>query len=286
MLLVCALLFVCVLSIHSRQSNWSWKQSYNRHSLFLSSLSLSLVSLWSLSYTQSYHSICFIATENSSGFKLCCMELMQHNHIHSIRWPFTHPFACKHIHIQLTIRSYHRHMLSYHYICLLSSRFWHHQYTSAWRGGDLRLDEGLQIFGVESHQCMSGEGQRAFQWQSAFVSDWSNNDTNTSHILLSDQSNNDTNTSHTLLSNWSHNDTNASHILLSDQSNNDTNTSHTLLSDWSNNDTNTSHMLLSDWSSNLTNTSHTLLTGPTMTSMYFTDWSNNNFNVFHWLVQQ
>ena len=114
----------------------------------------------------------------------------------------------------------------------------------------------LQIFGVESHQCMSGEGQRAFQWQSAFVSEWSNNDTNTSHILLSD---------------WS---------------NNDTNTSHTLLSDWSNNDTNTSHTLLSDWSSNLTNTSHTLLTGPTIMSMYFTDWSNNDINVFHWLLQQ
>ena len=165
---------------------------------------------------------------------------MQHNHIHSIRWPFTHPFACRHIHIQLTIHSYDRYMLSYHYICLLSSRFWHHQYTSAWRGGDLRLDEGYR-FWVESHQCMSGEGQRAFQWQSAFVSDWSNNDTNTSHTLLSDQSNN-----------------------------NDTNTSHTFLSDWSNNNTNASHTLLSDWSNNGTNTSHTLLTGQTMIPIHLT----------------
>ena len=90
----------------------------NGHSLFLSSLSLISLLLSLVSHTHSYHSIyiCFIATENSSVFNLRCMELVQHNHIHSIHWPFTHPFACKHIHIQLTIHSYHRHMLSYHYI--------------------------------------------------------------------------------------------------------------------------------------------------------------------------
>ena len=46
---------------------------------------------------------------------------MQHNHIHSIHWPFTRPFTCKHIHIQLTIHSYHRHTLSYHYIYIWGS---------------------------------------------------------------------------------------------------------------------------------------------------------------------
>ena len=63
----------------------------NRHSLFLSSLScLSLVSfslVLLVSLTHSYRRIyiCFIATENSSVFNLCCTELVQHNHIHSIR---------------------------------------------------------------------------------------------------------------------------------------------------------------------------------------------------------
>ena len=42
------------------------------------------------------------------------------------------------------------------------SRFWCHQYTSAWRGWDLGSDERLQFPGAESHQHMSGEGQRAF----------------------------------------------------------------------------------------------------------------------------
>ena len=51
--------------------------------LSLVSLSLSLVSL-THSYRRIY--ICFIATENSSvQFNLCCTELVQHNHIHSIR---------------------------------------------------------------------------------------------------------------------------------------------------------------------------------------------------------
>ena len=94
-------------------------QTDTLYSCLLSLVSLSLVSfsLVSFSLTHSYRRIhiCFIATENSSVFNLCCTELMQHNHIHSIRWPFTHPFTCKHIHIQLTIHSYHRHMLSYHY---------------------------------------------------------------------------------------------------------------------------------------------------------------------------
>ena len=34
------------------------------------------------------------------------MEPVQHNQSHSIHWPFTHPVACKHIHIQLIICSY------------------------------------------------------------------------------------------------------------------------------------------------------------------------------------
>ena len=50
----------------------------NGHSLFLSSLSC--LSLSVVSHTH----ICFLATENSSVFNLCCTELVQHNHIHSI----------------------------------------------------------------------------------------------------------------------------------------------------------------------------------------------------------
>ena len=37
------------------------------------------------------------------------------------------------------------------------------QHTSAWRGGDLRFDEGPQMSGVDKHRRMSGEGQSAFQ---------------------------------------------------------------------------------------------------------------------------
>ena len=73
-------------------------QTDTLYSCLLSLVSLSLVSfsLVSFSLTHSYRRIhiCFIATENSSVFNLCCTELVQHNHIHSIRWPFTHPFTC------------------------------------------------------------------------------------------------------------------------------------------------------------------------------------------------
>ena len=73
-------------------------QTDTLYSCLLSLVSLSLVSfcLVSFSLTHSYRRIyiCFIATENSSVFNLHCTELVQHNHIHSIRWPFTHPFTC------------------------------------------------------------------------------------------------------------------------------------------------------------------------------------------------
>ena len=112
-MLGCALLVACCLSPFDSFAPVILKLKADT----LYSCLLSLVSLCGLSLTHCYRSIyiCFIATENSSVFNLCCMELVQHNHIHSIRWPFTHPFTCKHIHIQLTICSYHRHMLSYHY---------------------------------------------------------------------------------------------------------------------------------------------------------------------------
>ena len=112
MRVVGCLLFVSFQPIHASHTEVE-SSLPNGHSLFPSSLS-------DLSPTHCYRSIyihiCFVATENSSVFNLCCTELLQHNHVHSIRWPFTHPFACKHIHIQLTIRSYHRHMLSYLYM--------------------------------------------------------------------------------------------------------------------------------------------------------------------------
>ena len=64
-------------------------QTDTLYSCLLSLVSLSLVSfsLVSFSLTHSYRRIyiCFIATENSSVFNLCCTELVQHNHIHSIR---------------------------------------------------------------------------------------------------------------------------------------------------------------------------------------------------------
>ena len=64
-------------------------QTDTLYSCLLSLVSLSLVSfsLVSISLTHSYRRIhiCFIATENSSVFNLCCTELVQHNHIHSIR---------------------------------------------------------------------------------------------------------------------------------------------------------------------------------------------------------
>ena len=115
MLLVCALLVACCLCPFNpfRPVKLKSKAVFQMDTLYSSSLSC--LSLRSLTHTLLVASICLIATENSSVFNLCCTELMQHNHIQSIRWPFTHPFACKHIHIQLTIRSYHRHMLSYHY---------------------------------------------------------------------------------------------------------------------------------------------------------------------------
>ena len=73
-------------------------QTDTLYSCLLSLVSLSLwsLSLWSPSHTPIvvYIYICFIATENSSVFNLCCTELVQHNHIHSIHWPFTHPFTC------------------------------------------------------------------------------------------------------------------------------------------------------------------------------------------------
>ena len=128
MLLGCTLLVACCLCPFDPFMPVKLKlkavfQTDTLYSCLLSLVSLSLsglsLSLSRLSCTLSYCSIyiCFIATENSSVFNLCCTELMQHNHIHSIRWrwPFTHAFTCKHIHIQLTIRSYHRHMLSHHY---------------------------------------------------------------------------------------------------------------------------------------------------------------------------
>ena len=67
------------------------KKQSSKRTLFIpvfSLLSLSLsVSFSLVSLTHSYRriSICFIATENSSVFNLCCTELVQHNHIHSIR---------------------------------------------------------------------------------------------------------------------------------------------------------------------------------------------------------
>ena len=39
-------------------------------------------------------------------FNMCCTEPVQHGHNHSVHWPFAHPLARKHIHIQLTIHSY------------------------------------------------------------------------------------------------------------------------------------------------------------------------------------
>ena len=64
-------------------------QTDTLYSCLLSLVSLSQVSfsLVSFSLTHSYRRIyiCFIATENSSVFNLCCTELVQHNHIHSIR---------------------------------------------------------------------------------------------------------------------------------------------------------------------------------------------------------
>ncbi len=64
-------------------------QTDTLYSCLLSLVSLSLVSfsLVSFSLTHSYRRIyiCFIATENSSVFNLCCTELVQHSHIHSIR---------------------------------------------------------------------------------------------------------------------------------------------------------------------------------------------------------
>ena len=99
-------LFVSFWSIHTSQTEVE-SSLPNGHSLFLLSLSC-------LSLPHSYHSVYIglIVTENSSVFNLCCTEPVQHYHIHSIHWPFT----CKHIHIQVTIHSYHKHMLSYHYI--------------------------------------------------------------------------------------------------------------------------------------------------------------------------
>ena len=98
--IVGCLLFVPSQSIQASQTEVQ-SSLPNRHSLFLSSLSLCGLSLPCLSHTH-YRNIyiCFTATENSSVFNLCCLELVQHNHIHSIRWPFTHPFTCKHTHIQ------------------------------------------------------------------------------------------------------------------------------------------------------------------------------------------
>ena len=99
------LLFVSFQSIHASQTEV-------KSSLLMDTLYSCLLSLWSLSHTliivYIVVYICFIATENSSVFNLCCTEPVQHSHVHSIHWPFTHPFTCKRIHIQLTIRSYHR----------------------------------------------------------------------------------------------------------------------------------------------------------------------------------
>ena len=115
MLVVCALLVACCLCPFNPSTPVKLKSKAVLQTDTLYSCLLALVS-----HTHTpivvYIYICFIATENSSVFNLCCTELTQHNHIHSIRWPFTHPFACKHIHIQLIIRSYRRHMLSYHYM--------------------------------------------------------------------------------------------------------------------------------------------------------------------------
>ena len=109
------LLFVSFRSIHVSQS---WKQS-SKQTLFIPVFSLSRLCL---THFNCNIYICLIAAQNSSVFNLRCTEPMQHNHIHSIHWPFTHPFTCKHIHIQLTIHSYHRHMLSHHYIMLIPSK--------------------------------------------------------------------------------------------------------------------------------------------------------------------
>ena len=136
-LLECALLVACGLCPFDPFTPVKVESSLlNGHSLFLSSpwynrtrltgrktptyLLLSL-SLSSLSLTHSYCtfslslSLCLIVNENSSVVYLCRMGSVQHNHIYSTHWLFTHPFACRNIHIQLTIRSYHRHTLSYHY---------------------------------------------------------------------------------------------------------------------------------------------------------------------------
>ena len=75
----------------------------NRHSLFLSSLSclslslslsLSSFSLVSPTLLSKYIYMLHSNWEQFSFQPVCCTELVQHNHIHSIRWPFTHPFVC------------------------------------------------------------------------------------------------------------------------------------------------------------------------------------------------
>ena len=95
MFLIC--LYPCVMLLVSMKSKTVF-QTDTLYSCLLSLVSLSLVSfsLVSFSLTHSYRRIyiCFIATENSSVFNLCRTELVQHNHIHSIHWPFTHPFTC------------------------------------------------------------------------------------------------------------------------------------------------------------------------------------------------
>ena len=75
------LLFVSFPSIHASQS----RMQSSKWTLFIPVQFLSLVSL-SVSHTP------IIVYWNSSVFNMCCgTEPMQHNHIHSIHWPFTHP---------------------------------------------------------------------------------------------------------------------------------------------------------------------------------------------------